>query len=62
MAGSKNSGTSLRQLLDVTGHDADYEFTDTNELVGLQFRAIIGIESQVGHPDKNIVASHLRYL
>lgn len=53
----------LRQLLEVTGHPADFKITDDQQLVGKQFGAAVIIkEGKDGYPDKNEVKQHLALL
>jgi hypothetical protein len=55
-------GHRLRDLLEVTGHDRDFELKDPVQLIGLEFSAIVGIEKSEGYPDKNVVKRHLPLL
>lgn len=49
-----------REMLEKTGHPMDYKPTNTDELVGLEFGAAVGIEKGTGgYPDKNAVRKHL---
>lgn len=50
----------LRQLLEATGHPADFKLTDSDMLVGLEFAAAVVIKAGTGgYSDKNEVGKHL---
>lgn len=53
----------LRELLEVTGHPADFRLTDSDQLVGLEFGAAVTIQKGTGgYSDKNQVSKHLPLL
>lgn len=50
----------LRELLQVTGHEADFVLTSPDQLVGLEFRVIVAIQpAKDGWPAKNTIRKHL---
>lgn len=53
----------LRELLTVTGHPADFRLTDSDQLIGLEFAALVTIQAGTdGYPDKNQVKRHMPLL
>ena len=53
----------LRELLEVTGHPADFQLTDSDQLVGLEFGAAVIIQAGTeGYSDKNQIRKHLPLL
>lgn len=50
----------LRELLAQTGHPDDFKLTDSDQLVGLELRAAVGIEKGTGgYSDKNVIKKHM---
>lgn len=50
----------LRELLQVTGHPNDFQLTDTDQLLNLEFGAAVTIQQGTkGYSDKNEVKKHL---
>lgn len=50
----------LRELLEATGHPADFTLTNTDELLNLEFTAVVTVEKGEGsYPDKNVIKRHL---
>jgi hypothetical protein len=48
------------ELLTVTGKPEDYELEGPDQLVGLEFKALVGVQKGDGTwPDKNVVLRHL---
>ena len=53
----------LRELLQVTGHPADFRLTDSDQLIGLEFAGAVTIQKGTGgYADKNEVKKHLALL
>lgn len=53
----------LRELLTVTGHDADFRLTDSDQLLGLEFGGAVIVKAGTdGYADKNEVRKHLPLL
>lgn len=53
----------LRELLEVTGHDASFKLTDSDELLGLEFGGAVVIQKGTGgYADKNEVKKHIPLL
>jgi hypothetical protein len=53
----------LGELLTVTGHPEDFELEHPEQLLGLEFRALLMVEKGMGvYPDKNIIKRHLELL
>ena len=53
----------LRELLQVTGHPADFRLTDSDQLIGLEFAGAVTIQKGTGgFADKNEVKKHLALL
>jgi hypothetical protein len=50
----------LRELLVATGHSEDFELESPDQLLGLEFKALVMIEKGTApYPDKNIIKRHL---
>jgi hypothetical protein len=50
----------LREMLEVTGHPAEFRITDTDELIGLEFGAAVIIQKGTqGYSDKNEIRKAL---
>jgi hypothetical protein len=50
----------LFELLDVTGHKPEFELESADQLIGLEFRAAIGVQPQTAAlPTVNVVQKHL---
>src|SRR5262245_6735012 len=55
---SGNGDFRLRELLAVTGHDDDFELESADQLLDLQFSALVGVQTNDVYPDKNVVIKH----
>lgn len=50
----------LRELLEITGHPPDFQLTDSDQLVGLEFGAAVIIKAGTGgYSDKNEIKKHV---
>lgn len=50
----------LRDLLESTGHPPDFQLTDTDQLLNLEFKASVIVEKgKDGNPDKNQIRKHM---
>lgn len=57
------SAWRLKELLKVTGHPDDFRLSDSDQLLNLEFGALVGVEpGKDGYPDKNNVKRHLAVL
>lgn len=53
----------LKELLKVTGHEEDFQLTDSDQLIGLEFAAAVVIQAgKDGYPDRNEIKRHLPLL
>jgi len=57
---SGGGSNRLKELLKMTFHSDDCELTDASELIGLEFNALVMIESGTnGYADRNVIKRHV---